>query len=113
MAGKSNYSVVGFKYDDADSEREILFLNKTNAALNEAEGRLLEDPETRARAVIAEVLFVEDTDGYSTLYYLNDAAVRMCRDIGFPLEILRTVPRNEIPVNPGIQWRRPYLPKST
>jgi hypothetical protein len=112
MAVKGNYSVVGFKYEDADSEREILFLNKTNAALNDAESKLLEYPETRAHAVIAEVLFVEDTDGYSTIYYLNDGAVRMCRDIGFPLEILETIPRNEIPVNPGIQWRRPYLPKS-
>jgi hypothetical protein len=112
VGSKGNYSVVGFKYDSTDLEREILFLNKTNAALDESERRLLEDPEARPKAVIAEVLFIEEVDEYSSLYYLNEAAVRMCRDVGFPLEILKTISKGEIPANPGIQWRRPYLPKS-
>ncbi|HKE60159.1 MAG TPA: DinB family protein, partial [Pyrinomonadaceae bacterium] len=74
---------------------------------------LSSDHKQRLRALTGqEIVVPAEYDQYNKIYFLNDAALRMYRDLGETFEVWKMISPDEMAVIPGPSLRGPYLSKS-
>lgn len=115
----SSYFVVPFTYKDVQENRDLNFNLEIELALVRSDQELRKDPRRKREALEAEVRFYRRTasspgiaayDRYSEVLFLNEAAMRICRDRGIAVNVLNIMAEEELPDGLGIQCRKPYLP---
>lgn len=115
----SSYFVVPFTYEDVQENRDVDFNIEIELALAGTEQELRKDPRLKGEALEADVRFYRRTvsspgiaeyDQYSEVIFLNETAMRICRDRGMTANVLKIMPEEELPEGLGIQCRKPYLP---
>lgn len=73
-------------------------------------------PETKERweeAMGEELAVPSEYDQYGKVYFLNEVAFRMYREAGVDLEVLKTIPADEVAKIPGPSLRGPYISRGT
>jgi len=113
----SKYLVVAFPRGREALSRDIAFQDATLRATDESLRLLSASPHKLALAALVEVRIypkmsipepIEQYDQYQSVYFLNDAAIHMCNELGLSLPIIGEV--EGVPDEYGYQVRDHYLP---
>ncbi len=88
--------IIGFGYEIKDVHKHKEFMSKTNEAATESLILLSRKPDKYKTAPIIDIrkLYIPENsenkeyDDYSSVYYMNEAALAMCQEIGLELNII-------------------------
>jgi hypothetical protein len=114
----STYTVVGFTIQDIKKYKEREFLDKPHDAIGKSDVKLFSNPAGASGVEIVEVFSHEKFptsrplpgfNAYSTVYFLNEPAVRMCKQIRLTLNVLKIIPAEELPEGLVPEFQKPYI----
>ena len=120
----SDYYVIAFSHSREDLTVSLKLVAMGNRETIESMKRIAEDPFRIGETVRVRAFFynaglsdaanlppIEEYAQYLNVYFLNKAAMEMCRDNGFHLSVLKTIAEKEIPAERGTSWDWGYIPK--
>lgn len=115
----SSYYVIEFTREDIDENLDIWFNISFEGVLLDTKERLLSDPLREHEAIHVDVRLYRDSvslptiaefETYSQVYFLNDGAMRLCRNAALDIKVLKTVSEEYLPGGLIICFQGPYLP---
>lgn len=113
----SRHFAIAFPKTREGLSKDIAFQGATLSATEESLKLLMVAPNKLSVAPLVEVrtypntttaVPIEEYDQYSKVYFLNDAAMQMCKELGLSLPIIAEV--EGVPDEYGYQVRGHYLP---
>lgn len=112
----SHITVIGFESTQEGLDRESDFIRRINDTTVESLLEIATQTEKSAHARIIIVRRMKSSDqcfgdsqqSYASVYFLNEAAADMCKDIELPLLIIGEV--DEMPVKASYEIQAYYLP---
>jgi hypothetical protein len=112
----SHTTVIGFESTQEGIDRETDFIRRINDTTVES---LLEIARETEKSVHARIIIVrrmksldqrfgDSQQNYASVYFLNEAAADMCKDIELPLLIIGET--DEMPIKASYEIQAYYLP---
>lgn len=109
-------TVIGFESTQEGLDRESDFIRRINDTTVESLLAIATQTERSAHAKVIIVRrmkaldqrFGDLSESYASIYFLNEAAAEMCRDIDLSLTIIGEV--DEMPVKASYEIQAYYLP---
>jgi hypothetical protein len=112
-----NYSVTPFTSEDLDQYRDVWFFLTLEMAAEETRQRLQSEPSRESEVVHMDVRryrrskalpAIAEYERYSQVYFLNDVALKVCRDKALDIGVLKVIPKDELPEGLFV-FQGPYL----
>jgi hypothetical protein len=112
-----NYFVIPFTSEDLDQYRDVWFILALEMAVEETRRRLQSDPSRESEVVHMDVRryrrstalpAIDEYERYSQVYFLNDVALKVCRDSAIDIDVLKVIPKDELPDGLFL-FQGPYL----
>ena len=115
----SEYAVLTYEYKEGEIERDLIFQRVMFQVTKDTSAYLMAHPHLTPQAPIAEVRIypnitgggIPEYDQYSSVYFLNQVAVDLCRECGLSLEYKGLV-SYDVVKSFGYLVNMPYLPSS-
>lgn len=117
----ASYYVVPFTAKEFSEHRRLEFTLRVNDTIHKSIRRLAKNPQ-RKDEVLRCVAFcydpessppprLEEYNQYQVVYFFNEACMRWFEEAGLRLNVVRTLPEDELPPNLVKAIQAPYLPE--
>lgn len=109
-------TIIAFGKDDNELDRDSDFIRSVSDVTVVSLLALAKDPAKHAHADIVDIRGLRAPEsypqyaGYSAVYFLNEAALKMCREAGIELNVIGSA--SAMPEESSFQLQAHYLPQS-